>query len=489
MKKKPLSYCLDLIKFALEKQDWNKAKRYGEIVLKKLDIFSYSPREEYLLYGRIGYAFLQLAEYSRSLDNYYKAYLIATKHHLSPVDIDHTSHMMGHIFVFIGNLNKAITQFQKVEQSGYDSSLPNTTHYIRTLIDLGYCYLYKNDIEKVRELIETKLSPCLSLSDKLILKHYYHFKGEYLTATGEYNQARELFRKSIDINKELNLPKLILDINLHLAVIDLLEGQLKLGIKNLESLLKESRRLKLNDLICEIGLLLSTCYTLKNMPNKAASIERQIKPFLNKLDIVWLYEITRQFEQLYRQLQSIYQTDSNPIPTILTSTLNHHYEKSDYKHIIVGQSAPMRDVYQLIEKVAPTDLPILIQGETGTGKELIARALHHQSLRKENVWLALNCGAVPETLLENELFGHTKGAFTDAKEDKKGYIELASAGTLFMDEIAEMSPSMQQKLLRVLEEKLIWQLGAQKPIPVNTRFIFASNQDIEIGRASCRERV
>jgi transcriptional regulator with PAS, ATPase and Fis domain len=137
------------------------------------------------------------------------------------------------------------------------------------------------------------------------------------------------------------------------------------------------------------------------------------------------------------------------------------------------------EVLQLVEKIAPTDLPILIQGETGTGKELIARAIHQNSLRSKNKWFTTNCGALPETLLENELFGHIKGAFTDAKEDKKGYIELASEGTLFLDEISEMSSAMQQKLLRVLEEKLVWRVGAEKPIQVNTRFVFASNQNIE----------
>jgi transcriptional regulator with PAS, ATPase and Fis domain len=137
------------------------------------------------------------------------------------------------------------------------------------------------------------------------------------------------------------------------------------------------------------------------------------------------------------------------------------------------------EIYNLIEKIAPTDLPVLIQGKTGTGKELVARVLHYRSLRKDKLWLVLNCSAVPETLLENELFGHTKGAFTDAHNDKKGYIELASEGTLFLDEIGNMSSNMQQKLLRVLEEKQVWRLGAEKPVPINTRFIFASNRNIE----------
>lgn len=485
MKCKPLSNYLNLINSALDKQDLLNAKRYGEIALKKISTLSYSPLEEYLLYSKIGDVYSWLAEYSHSLDMFYKASLTASKHHLNPAYIAYTSYMMGSNFLSIRNINRALYQFQKVEQyykkHGAESFPMDKITYCIALIGLGYCYMSKNNLEKIEEIIKKKLpSIIISLKDETASGLYYHLKGEYLMALKEYDNARKSFQEYIKINKRNNnCLDHALEGGIHIATIDLLEGNLESATQSLKSLLKEAYHLKIDDMICKIGFLLSKCYTLNNMPAKSIAIEKSIKPFLNKLDIVWLYEQTREFEQLYRRLQSIYQSDVNHMPLILERTIQHHYELSDYRHTIIGQSAPMIEVYQLIEKIAPTDLPVLIQGETGTGKELVARAIHQNSGRREKSWLALNCGAVPETLLENELFGHCKGAFTDAREDKKGYIELSSEGTLFLDEIGDMSPAMQQKLLRVLEEKLVWHVGGQKAIPINTRFIFASNQDIE----------
>jgi DNA-binding NtrC family response regulator len=489
MKKKPLAYYINLVTVANDKHDWSKAKRYGEIALKKLTKLSYSPLEEYSLYDRLGYAYNGLAEYSRSLDLYYKANLIASMNHLSPAYMAYVAYRIGVNFLNTRNINQALTQFQKVEkyyQEHDDKVFPmSKQHYLHTLICLGHCYLRKKEFVKVQNIIENKFtSNELILISKFIGATYYHLKGEYLRILEKYDVSRQSFQECIKISKDLNYPTIGIDSKINLAIIDLLERRLDAAIQGLNLAFGEARRLKRNDFICGIILLLSKCYFLKGMPDKAESTEKRIKPFLKTADIVWLYEITREFEQLYRQLQSIYQTETKSIygvtiPLILTQTLNQYYETLPYKNIIIGQSVPMQEVYQLIEKIASTDLPVLIQGETGTGKELVAWAIHHNSLRKGKEWLALNCGAVPEPLLENTLFGHTKGAFTDAKEERKGYIESASEGTLFLDEISEMSPAMQQKLLRVIEEKQLWRLGSQKPTSINTRFVFASNQNIE----------
>lgn len=480
----PLSYYLDLIQSALDKRDWINAKRYGEISLKKLSNLTHSPFEECLLYSKIGYTYSCLAEYSRSLEAYNKAYLLALQRNLKPAYIADASFGIGHNLLAIKNINQALVQFQKVEQYyqkyGDGIALMGKQKYFVNLINLGYCYLYKNKLDKVQEIIEKKLSCHQPFpSEGFVPINYYHLKGEYLMTVKKYDQSRQSFQECIKFSEQFRFPQPIFATKIHLASIDLLESRLDSAVQILDALMKDAQQLKINDFFCEAGLLLSKCYALKNMPDKAKSIEKRIKPLLNKLDIIWLYEKSREFEQLYRQLQPIYQNETKPLPTILSQAINQRYETSVDKYLIIGQSAPMQEIYHLIEKIAPTDLPILIQGETGTGKELVARAIYHNSLRKENTWLALNCGAVPETLLENELFGHAKGAFTDARENKKGYIELASDGTLFLDEIGNMSPAMQQKLLRVLEEKLIWRLGTQKPIPVNTRFVFATNHDIE----------
>lgn len=146
---------------------------------------------------------------------------------------------------------------------------------------------------------------------------------------------------------------------------------------------------------------------------------------------------------------------------------------------IIGQSPKIRSVFNLMERVAGTDATVLVQGESGTGKELIVRAIHHASVRKDAPFIAVNCGAIPQNLVESEFFGHEKGAFTDARELRIGAFERAKGGTLFLDEIGELSLDTQVKLLRVIEEKKITRVGGTDAIPVDTRIIAATNKDLE----------
>jgi Nif-specific regulatory protein len=146
---------------------------------------------------------------------------------------------------------------------------------------------------------------------------------------------------------------------------------------------------------------------------------------------------------------------------------------------LVGESAKMKMVYNVIERIAGSDVTILVRGETGTGKELVASAIHKRSKRKNGPFIKLNCAAITDSLLESELFGHEKGAFTDAKETRKGRFELADSGTLFLDEIGDISASAQVKLLRVLQEREFERVGGSKTIKVNVRLVAATNRDLE----------
>lgn len=145
---------------------------------------------------------------------------------------------------------------------------------------------------------------------------------------------------------------------------------------------------------------------------------------------------------------------------------------------IIGSSPAMKSIFKVLRKVSPTDLSVLVLGETGTGKELIARESHRLSARKDGPFIAINCGAIPENLLESELFGHKKGSFTGAVNDKIGKVEAASGGTLFLDEIGEMPMNLQVKLLRVLQERVIERVGEIEPRPIEIRVISATNQDL-----------
>jgi DNA-binding NtrC family response regulator len=153
--------------------------------------------------------------------------------------------------------------------------------------------------------------------------------------------------------------------------------------------------------------------------------------------------------------------------------------KKRYSHTnIIGTGKAMQNIFDLIEKVADTDVTVLIQGQSGTGKELIARAIHYESGRSDKPLVVINCGAIPEALLESELFGHEKGAFTGAHNSRVGRFEMANGGSIFLDEIGEMSPALQVKLLRVLQERQFERVGGTKTIHVDIRIVAATNKNL-----------
>ncbi len=156
---------------------------------------------------------------------------------------------------------------------------------------------------------------------------------------------------------------------------------------------------------------------------------------------------------------------------------------------LIGKSKPMLELYKMLEKVSPTKANVLITGESGTGKELVAQALHYNSLRSDGPFVAVNCSALSPTLLESELFGHEKGAFTDARQSREGRFEMANGGSLFLDEIGEMDPGLQVKLLRVLQERRIERVGGSRSISVDLRLIAATNRDLkkEVALGNFRE--
>jgi DNA-binding NtrC family response regulator len=183
--------------------------------------------------------------------------------------------------------------------------------------------------------------------------------------------------------------------------------------------------------------------------------------------------------------------DPNELGVLIEKIIQHQqqareniYLKEQYKErtrfeSMIGQSTAMQKIFNLICDIAPTDSTVLITGETGTGKGLAAKAIHINSSRRNGPFVTVNCGAIPEHLMETELFGHQKGAFTDAKETKKGRLELAHGGTLFLDEIGEISVRMQIDLLRVLEDRVFYRVGGTQPIEADFRVIAATNRNLE----------
>ena len=483
-----LSYYLKAIKNARQQGDNLKAKRHSELALKLLNSLVRSPKDEYELYYQIAYTYSNLAEYSQAIDISYKAYLLGLKHRFHPASMANIYLMIASNLIMTKNIDQALSQLGKVHEYfnlyGYETPPMTKGRHISSLIHMAYCYLYKRELVKAGEIIEGKLASYQALMEaEYGLSHldYHHLRGEYLMEKKDYAGAKDEFEECIRISDNEKFPIGRLESQIHLAIIYLLHKQVDGAKELLRIIYYDANKLKSNSLRCESALLLSKCYSLNDELDKSLVMDKQIKALLNKLDNNWLYEKIGEFDRLFQQLQKLYALRESPkyVPEILTNIMDKRCATNSDKHIIVGSSLVMKEIYHVIDKIAPTELPILVQGETGTGKELICRFIHQKSNRSEKPYLAINCGAMPENLLENELFGHTKGAFTGALDDKKGYIELASGGTLMLDEVANMSLVMQQKLLRVLEGQEVWPLGAEKPVSVNTRFIFVSNQNVE----------
>ena len=191
-----------------------------------------------------------------------------------------------------------------------------------------------------------------------------------------------------------------------------------------------------------------------------------LKPWQNEKLIATISTASK-LKNSYKEVDQLKQTKK-----VLQEESNQRFKE------IIGESSSMKNVYNIIDKVAGTDANVLILGENGTGKELVARALHQKSVRKENVFINVDMGAITETLFESELFGHKKGSFTDAKEDRAGRFEVANGGSLFLDEIGNLSLPLQSKLLTALQRREVTRIGSNKPIPIDIRLICATNMPI-----------
>jgi len=191
-----------------------------------------------------------------------------------------------------------------------------------------------------------------------------------------------------------------------------------------------------------------------------------LKPWQNEKLIATLSAAIK-LKESYTQVEKLYKKQKT-----LQTDLSRPYTD------IIGSSATMKNIFSIIDKVAETDANVLILGENGTGKELIARAIHQRSLRREDIFVGVDMGAITETLFESELFGHKRGAFTDAKEDRAGRFEIADQGTLFLDEIGNLSLPLQSKLLTVLQKREVTRIGTNTAIPIDIRLICATNMPI-----------
>ena len=199
---------------------------------------------------------------------------------------------------------------------------------------------------------------------------------------------------------------------------------------------------------------------------KEGATDFVLKPWQNEKLLATISSALK-LKNSYREVESLNQTKN-----VLVKELNEPFKD------ILGKSDAMKSIFSIIDKVASTDANILLLGENGTGKELVARAIHQKSLRKDNVFIGVDMGSITESLFESELFGHKKGAFTDAKDDRPGRFEISNNGTLFLDEIGNISMALQSKLLTVLQKREVTRIGTNKAIPIDIRLICATNMPL-----------
>ncbi len=240
---------------------------------------------------------------------------------------------------------------------------------------------------------------------------------------------------------------------------DLLISDLRMtGLSGLD-LLKQARLQRADQAMMIITAFGTVATAIEAM--KQGAYDYLIKPFKREH---LLLVVKKAFERIHLQQELLR----------LRQVVSKQYQFSN----IIGKSKAMETVFQLINRVSESTVNIAVTGESGTGKEIVAKAIHYNSPRKNHPFMAIDCASIPEMLLESELFGHVRGAFTDAKADKKGLFEVAHGGTLFLDEIGEMPLSLQPKLLRVIQEKRVRRVGATHTLPVDIRIISATNRDL-----------
>ena len=411
--------------------------------------------------------------------NFEKVKQIIKKIKINNKNADFINKIMGDMLFINGNFNNAMEYYQKIKNKDWDVSfnlaliflsegkIKEAIEYFQNIlkmkINLKDSFIYANKYKNINNLI-AEIYLYLGILNKTLGKNenaIEYFKnsikydknnifsyvnlGDIYNNNDNYDEAIKIFSDAILLTEESAKKSQIYN---DLGIVQLKKGIIEEAIKSFK------RAIELNpsntNAIHNLGLI----YVRSGMEEK---IKEDIKSFVSKkegADIIY-----------------------NLSKSIMDITKQSKFE--DIEMNFIGDSIPMIKVKEIIVKAANSDGTVFIQGENGTGKELVARAIHQLSSRKNMPFIVVNCGALPETLLESELFGYEKGSFTGAYKSKPGRFELANNGTIFLDEIGDISPAMQVKLLRVVEQKEFERIGGVQTIKADVRIIAATNKDIK----------
>ncbi|MBI5359654.1 MAG: sigma 54-interacting transcriptional regulator [Planctomycetes bacterium] len=412
---------------------------------------------------------------SMAIDSFFKALRLA-KSELDKVEI---TYHIANCYMGLKDADNALRFFSWLleyhEKTKSHKSIPFLVANMSGVFSgLVMVYSQKGRFDKARQIISEHFNPERMESPRpdVAFMDYYHAIGELSMCEKDYDKAEESFRKSMILAEKWNIGDAVVSAKIHLAHIEIIRNNPSGALDAILPCINKQ---------CEkyVGVFTETCLLASKICAFMGDVkcsERMLKKcgkYIKNAEPMWLFKLMKEQDELLKLPLA------GPASTQNIVRMSRDTSVSFEPVEIVGNSEEMLKALATARKVAKTDLSILIEGETGTGKELFARLIHYTSNRANGPFVPVNCGGLSESLLETELFGHKKGAFTGAFSDRKGIFEFAAGGTIFLDECAEMPQAMQSNLLRTLEERKMRRVGDNSLIDIDVRIIFATNKSLK----------
>ena len=477
----------------------SKVLELGKQAFALSEKLNYSKGEAKSL-NTIGISYWLLCDYDTAIEYYHNSLKISEKYNFKHY-VAASYNNIGIIYHELENNEKAIEYYHKAlkifKENNDTKSVANATN------NIGIIYRKLKDYDKSLQFGLQSLEFYKEIGDKKDLIHSYINIGNLYFAIKNNRKALDYFNHALRISKEIKESDVIAKASINIGKIYLSSRKLDKAKQYFEEALKIAQKIESKMIMMGSYELLSNLYSTRKDYKQSLKYHKRYMEIKDEIfnktssdkiaELQAKYEIEKkdkEIELLHKeneiikiQLESKQKLEKahveivrkNEKINLISRELENLIEKD-----FIGKSENIKSVLELaFTSASNKDTHVLITGENGTGKEIIARIIHHASERKKEAFIPVNCTAIPETLLESEFFGHRKGAFTGAIENKKGLFELADNGTLFLDEIADMPPSLQAKLLRVIEEKKFKRIGENKEIPVNVRIISATNRNIK----------
>lgn len=425
-------------------------------------------------YAAKGKLYYDLTNHSMALDCYFKA-LHLVKEEVDKIAINF---YIANCYMGLKDADNAIRLFTWLLEQNKD--VKNRRKLSFATNDMGgviagliMCYAFQGKISMAREIISRYFrTEQLKTLNKIALMDYYHAMGEVEMCEKDYEKAEENFRQSMMLAAQIGFRDAILAAQIHLAEIEIVKNNPQKALNGLLPFINKEDE-KYICLFIEICLLAGKIYAYLGNAASSEKLMNKCRTYIKNAEPVWLFKLIKEQDELFKLPLTGPASTGNIVR--ISQDRSGFFEPAQ----IIGQNEELLKALATAVKIAKTDLPVLLDGETGTGKELFARLLHYKSDRVNGPFVPVNCAGLSESLLESELFGYKKGAFTGAFTDRKGIFEFAAGGTIFLDECAEMPQSMQKDLLRIIEDKKLRRVGDTALIDIDVRIIFATNKSLK----------